>query len=105
MAKYYDNSELRNLSMQDIRNIKKNAHALQRHSFFQEAGAMEVHGTLIKIVFLEKLPGFKGGKYKVEVRGNVNRSHIAKSNRDLYNYLVGIMIKAHNKRFGYEGNW
>lgn len=98
MPKYYRISDLDQLSAQDIANIKGNAQGLQRSSFFKEFGLMEVHGTVISIVFLEKLGGLKGGKYSVDVTGKVTDKHIAKSNRDLYEYLVGVLIKIHIKK-------
>ena len=102
MPKYYKFCDLDELSIQDIANIKGNARALQRASYFNEAGFMQIFGTEIAIVFLEKLGGLKGGRYSVKVTGKVNESHIAISNRDLYDYLVGIMIKVHISRANYD---
>lgn len=104
MPKYYKLSDLDNLSVQEIASIRGNATQLQRLSYLKEGGIMEVYGSVISIVFLEKLGWLKGGKYSVTVSGKVNDKHIAASNRDLYDYLVGIMIKAHIswKKYMYE---
>lgn len=99
MPKYYKFSDLDDLTMQDVVNIRENARQLQRGTYFKGMGIMNVFGTEIVVILLERLGIFKGGKYRVYVTGRVVDSHIATSKRDLYNYLVGVMIKAHIYRF------
>lgn len=63
MYKYFNSRDLDAISKQQAKDIKNSAHALQRTAFFQEEAYISVKGARIKIFFLERLRGLKGGKY------------------------------------------